>query len=375
MNQPSNNQMKRITFHCNTITPLFMAGADGHNTELRVPSIKGALRFWWRAMNGNLPLVDLKKREKEIFGGVSGDKGKRSAVQIRLNIRSTENKSIKELIDVRPPSGLSYLMYSLKLNKRYDYKDLSFSITFSGRKEQPLIEAAKAFWLLANFGGLGTRSRRGCGNFVIKSVHLHKLTLEFDLANPETEIESYLRKGVEITVRKNSSSKPKGKSSYSTLSNANIYLLRGAFKSPLEAMESIGRDFMIFRRVKRPDYDEVKEFIRRGRDPAEVRRASFGLPLTFRFRTLNGASAQTLVKSSRRREDPDIERSASSLWISIIPEGKNFRVLLTNFNTRLIPTGRVLNLRSGRNVSPQFPVSAINIKQDFINTLSSIQIL
>ncbi len=60
--------MHTITFTCETITPMFLSGADGTTPELRAPSIKGALRFWWRAMNGHLSLSELKKQEGEIFG-------------------------------------------------------------------------------------------------------------------------------------------------------------------------------------------------------------------------------------------------------------------------------------------------------------------
>ena len=60
--------MQTITFECEVITPMFMAGADGTTPELRAPSIKGALRFWWRAMNGHLTLEAMRKAEGEIFG-------------------------------------------------------------------------------------------------------------------------------------------------------------------------------------------------------------------------------------------------------------------------------------------------------------------
>jgi CRISPR-associated protein Cmr1 len=30
-------------------TPLFCGGADGSSAELRPSSVKGVLRFWWRA--------------------------------------------------------------------------------------------------------------------------------------------------------------------------------------------------------------------------------------------------------------------------------------------------------------------------------------
>ena len=61
-------QSRPITLKCEVITPMFLTGADGTTPELRPPSIKGALRFWWRALNGHLPLEELKKREGKIFG-------------------------------------------------------------------------------------------------------------------------------------------------------------------------------------------------------------------------------------------------------------------------------------------------------------------
>ena len=74
--------MKAITFECETITPMFLTGADGRTPELRPPSIKGAMRFWWRAMNGHLPLDKLKEEESKIFGA-SNRKIGRSRVVIK----------------------------------------------------------------------------------------------------------------------------------------------------------------------------------------------------------------------------------------------------------------------------------------------------
>ncbi len=71
-----------MEFELETITPMFMGGADPRQSELRAPSIKGAMRFWWRAMNGHLSLNELIKQEAEIFGD-SGEHG-RSKIIIRL---------------------------------------------------------------------------------------------------------------------------------------------------------------------------------------------------------------------------------------------------------------------------------------------------
>ena len=40
------------TFELEVVTPLFLGGAERPGTELRTASIKGMLRFWWRAVWG-----------------------------------------------------------------------------------------------------------------------------------------------------------------------------------------------------------------------------------------------------------------------------------------------------------------------------------
>ena len=82
--------MNSITFECEVITPMFLAGADGQTPELRPPSIKGAMRFWWRAVNGHLQLKDLKEKEAEIFG----DQNRRSKIEIVVEIISYKETMI-----------------------------------------------------------------------------------------------------------------------------------------------------------------------------------------------------------------------------------------------------------------------------------------
>ena len=52
------------------VTPMFCSGADQKSAELRVPSFKGALRFWWRSlMWGRVSRVeDLQQKEAALFG-------------------------------------------------------------------------------------------------------------------------------------------------------------------------------------------------------------------------------------------------------------------------------------------------------------------
>ncbi|PSJ75862.1 type III-B CRISPR module RAMP protein Cmr1 [Sphingobacteriales bacterium UPWRP_1] len=148
--------MHSITFTCETITPMFLSGADGTTPELRAPSIKGALRFWWRAMNGHLSLGELKKQEGEIFG----DNNNRSKFTLLLK----ELKLIKGESAPIPHKG-------------YKLPCFMPSSTFEVTLTVPVallywnIEKCKAlFELTCILGDLGKRARRGMGSIsIVKS--------------------------------------------------------------------------------------------------------------------------------------------------------------------------------------------------------------
>jgi len=58
--------MKWTTYEVEIITPCFCAGADQKKAEIRVPSIRGQLRWWFRALGGT------REEETAVFGGVHG---------------------------------------------------------------------------------------------------------------------------------------------------------------------------------------------------------------------------------------------------------------------------------------------------------------
>lgn len=82
--------MKKIVFECESITPILMHGADGKTAELRPASIKGVMRFWWRAINGNLSLDELKRQEGEIFGSTE----KKSSFSVKIKDHGFSAKKI-----------------------------------------------------------------------------------------------------------------------------------------------------------------------------------------------------------------------------------------------------------------------------------------
>jgi len=183
--------MHKITFTCETITPMFLSGADGQTPELRAPSIKGALRFWWRALNGHLALPELKKQEGSIFGDTSR-KSKFSICVIPKRIQKGKQKPV--------------------LHKRYVLPCIlegsTFDVTFRIPNEYSywnIEKCSKLFELVTLLGGFGKRVRRGMGSVDIidcsnKRWNKHENSLEhiFHLIQPFSK--HYILKDNSISI-------------------------------------------------------------------------------------------------------------------------------------------------------------------------------
>lgn len=159
---------------------MFLAGADGQTPELRPPSIKGALRFWWRAINGHLPLEDLRTQERAIFG----DTTRRSKVVVRTSHElPLEDVPLSNSNNYSSNSGgnkrvniLEYLAYGVVARSRtIERAYFATSETFDVCIKCPfsLEENLKeVFELVSLFGGIGSRSRNGYGSFSIQEPKL-----------------------------------------------------------------------------------------------------------------------------------------------------------------------------------------------------------
>jgi len=183
--------MNSITFECKTITPMLMHGADGKSAELRPASIKGILRFWWRAIHGNLSLDKLHEKEGEIFGSTD----KRSKVIIfPIEIRKIEDFQISPT----PHHHKGYC--SLTKQNCYSFNETTNICNKAKKKPAKLYtftlkmmihtndymnkEQLKNLFILATtLGGFGQRSRRGFGSVKITKID------NTDFTPPTTEQE------------------------------------------------------------------------------------------------------------------------------------------------------------------------------------------
>jgi CRISPR-associated protein Cmr1 len=158
--------LKSITFECETVTPMFLAGYDGATPELRPPSIKGIMRFWWRAFNGHLSIDKLMEIEGNIFGAADKNIGRS-----KFNIQVSNNRlAIDEY-------------YVLPHKKTFRSKGFSpgqkFSIGLSCYDN--IGEYSDILKISLLLGGLGKRSRRGFGSIRILKVDTEQYNVDFKI--------------------------------------------------------------------------------------------------------------------------------------------------------------------------------------------------
>jgi CRISPR-associated protein Cmr1 len=169
------------------ITPMFSAGANPNQAELRATSLKGVLRFWWRTLNGQLPIQVLHEEEAKLFGSAGQGQGK-----LRIKVIDNQLKASKEPFP-KPPTQdeskreaftiniLDYLAYGTQKAKKFIKEYLEpgqFQVRLS---YPPEIESAinNSLYMLSNFGGLGARSRNGYGSLSFNSPNFSMPPAEF----------------------------------------------------------------------------------------------------------------------------------------------------------------------------------------------------
>lgn len=172
------------------VTPCFCGGAN-QQPEFRLPSFKGVLRFWWRALawtrhNGDLRAV--QQHEDAIFGSAANGQ---SRVQVRLVSHAMRPVvPVGRVLTINGGAvvgeGARYLGYGLmhayasgktgvragELTRACIESPFELTIQFRCRGLSPpqvdaLTDAVASVGLL---GGIGARSRRGYGSLSLRSI-------------------------------------------------------------------------------------------------------------------------------------------------------------------------------------------------------------
>ncbi len=360
--------MDKLVVTLKTVTPLFLGGANPDDAaELRAPSIKGMMRFWYRAI-----VPEYKANEPKIFG--STDEGQGDFL-LRLENNLTDNKEwvpdrYNALNKTHPNfdekkhdkrtwtiNGVRYLSYSLKMkpnNRRFIPvdKEIKLNIILKPRADANCKKALlSSLWLLGHIGGIGSRSRRGFGTVALQDWKLNdKEITDLPIAHKKSTADKWLEKfedGLKIIKEWYLGSRTDVHTIFGN--NTKFYLFEKGkdseeridertnkpviFKPWEMALNEAGIVMQSFRQRYYPDYTSVKGHLGKKHPsaPCDVprnylksapQRTAFGLPLTFRFSSMT-------YKDKRGKEiipqtefqGSSYERNASSIHLRIIKIG------------------------------------------------------
>ncbi|MBN2069605.1 MAG: type III-B CRISPR module RAMP protein Cmr1 [Opitutales bacterium] len=163
--------MKKQEFTIEFITPCFCAGADQTVAEVRAPSIRGQLRWWFRTLGGfsiQSRTLKIAEKEAEVFGDASDGNPQKSKLLVRIRSKSIETTT-KELKDFgwdHPTDPHGYLLFNLRSNQRGLIEPGStINVELIWKGPSHYWDSIVALWnVFTTFGALGTRSRRGFGS-------------------------------------------------------------------------------------------------------------------------------------------------------------------------------------------------------------------
>lgn len=176
-------ELIELSLKLEVVTPIF---GGSHHTRaidnvdvIRVPSVRGHLRFWWRALYAahEPNSAALYKRESALWGRAATDDGGRSAAEVRVSVECAGSTDSSE-IRLYPSQGQqrtpgAYALWPARAETRTNTPTAArrqpgtrFQLTL----KVPAVHAAEVkntlrAWIL--FGGYGGRTRRGLGSLKV----------------------------------------------------------------------------------------------------------------------------------------------------------------------------------------------------------------
>ncbi|HRI09335.1 MAG TPA: type III-B CRISPR module RAMP protein Cmr1 [Nannocystaceae bacterium] len=359
------------------VTPLFSAGANPTGAaELRVPSLKGVLRFWWRALawselGGELPKI---QKEEDALFGCGGEGARRSRVVMYLKEVSdgvqVTSGALQDLAGDTVGHGVRYLGYGLmgafganagKIMRACRGGPLEFKLHLRCRDVDDVDRLLRALRALGTVGGLGARSRRGFGSLVLTS-------LEGDVSPwraPATleDLRQELRHLTKGSIQN-------GEPAYTAFSRGGRHVLvmgDANVTDPLVLLDRVGREMVryrsygkhgrIFEKTEeqaeanfRDDHDLV--LAAEGRRPVgHPRRVAFGLPHNYYFSGTRKKSVNVGPAGGR-------DRRASPLFIHLHMVGPQPVAVLTFLPAIFLP-GRSPEVKIGGRSAPLAPADQL----------------
>lgn len=297
------------------VTPAFLEGfrTKKEYVRLRETSMKGLIRFWWRALayaqyHDDISMI--RKHEEALFGST------KSASSI-VFLPSDQDGLVTDDSDApfSKYQGIRYLGYGLighGVTEAIPYikAPLQFTIRMLARADfDPLL--LDALKILGLIGGVGRRTRRGFGSLNILAIKHNGDVLWESPKN----LDGMRHSLHEVLQRRTSSSLFPSFTAFGP--QTEIYVL-GHGKNLWTLWDEVGSQFQRYRSFGRngrvgsypaeknfkDDHDLMRRVISRQPVSTAPRRSIFGLPHNYRFSTGEQLTVKPGTKSLGRRASP-----------------------------------------------------------------------
>jgi len=357
--------MQTISATYRVTTPMFLGGAE-QQAELRLPSFKGLLRFWWRAMAWDRVKDASRLRDEEaaIFGNSDERVGQSkvlmrfSSVQPRTHVLAPSSV----LSENGRPAGMGcgYVAYGVMIGFGRRAGELQrpclaapFTFTVNmllkpGLKPQQGQEVEEALKMLGLVGGLGSKSRKGYGSLTLLSLKVDGKETWTPPAKAEQvsdAIRAILGPDRIQTSQSGESSQDKLPewTAFSTASSIIVVAAADHDRTPLALLDRIGREMVRYRswgrngkvlgnidrehNFKFKDDHDLMVILRHPRK-THPKRIAFGLPHNYG------------KKQEHKEVEPEsFDRRASPLFIHIhqVTENQQPIAVLAFLPSRFLP--------------------------------------
>ena len=296
-------------------TPMFLGGSDSRECagKIRPSSLKGVLRFWWRALNWgrvysacgkntDAALQQLHKEEGALFGLAAKTHGKEKVggqSVFRLRIRDDESKAGRE-----PVRGIPYLL-GQGLTGKNERPFLGSGSDFSvycypspHMSGEEFVQLEQALLCLGMLGGLGARSRKGLGSLSIQDLSGGHLAAPHNRGEYIAAIQGLLKStGVGAAV---------DEPPYSALSALSRIDISSFQKAPLELLAEYNNTLHQYRtwQTEKPNFRDDHDWaynVANGKPINTLpQRAAFGLPHNYRLSQARQENVNVNASTGRR---------------------------------------------------------------------------
>ncbi|MCI5144801.1 MAG: type III-B CRISPR module RAMP protein Cmr1 [Candidatus Electrothrix sp. AR3] len=175
------------------VTPMFIGDAGQDAQTVQPASVKGALRFWWRALNWGRVFIEndgknaealqqLHREESKLFGRAAEEVNKKQiggqgGFLLRVISNTPRASNLNQKKEYQNNTWQKYLLGLGLFQDGYNRKALvsgTFTIELFCRNKKIAEDMKPVLLAWGLLGGLGSRNRKGLGSVAITSLTLKK---------------------------------------------------------------------------------------------------------------------------------------------------------------------------------------------------------